>query len=171
LHWHGKGSSGRETRIRCRSSKVWTWHNWARMGVLTFIGGHNYAWITERPLDSLLDITWGSGATIVTPKSNTHGQCKPIKIWTKIYPNLQSNSKESKKARRIEFTLELVPRKGAVFHSFLAVLSPSVPIFQMINLALCHECESRLSLSLLICLLWFQPGKQSTKPTHKLEEP
>lgn len=55
-----------------------------------------------------------------------------------------------------------IPRKGAVFDSFLTVLSPSVAIFQMINLALCHERESRLSLSLLICLLHFQPFPPQT---------
>jgi len=51
----------------------------------------------------------------------------------------------------------VLPGKGAVFHSFLTVLSPSVPIFQMIHLAFRHERESRFSLSLLICLLSLQP--------------
>jgi hypothetical protein len=64
-----------------------------------------------------------------------------------------------------------IPGKGAVLHSFLTVLSPSVPIFQMINLALCHKRKSRLSLSLLVCLLGFQPKhhkhqNQILKTTH-----
>jgi hypothetical protein len=68
-----------------------------------------------------------------------------------------------------------IPWKGAVLHSFLTVLSPPVAIFQMINLALCHERESWLSLSLLICLLGFQPKtpqKQKTKPKkiHPLQK-
>ena len=160
MHWHHKRSSGREARIRCRSSKVWTRHDWARMAVLAFVSGHNYAWITEKPLHSLLHITRGCGATIVAPESNTRGQCKTIKISNKI---MQIWSKMAKKGKGLRngFTLELVPRKRAIFHSFLAVLSPSVPIFQMINLALCHECEPWLSLSLLICLLWFQPGNKA----------
>jgi hypothetical protein len=49
----------------------------------------------------------------------------------------------------------------------LTVFSPSVPIFQMINLALCHERESWLSLSLLICLLGFQPKN----PTNAKAKP
>jgi hypothetical protein len=55
-----------------------------------------------------------------------------------------------------------IPGIRAVLHSFLAVLSPSIPIIQMINLALCHECKSRLSLPFLILLFGFQP-----KPTYR----
>lgn len=51
----------------------------------------------------------------------------------------------------------MLPGKGAIFHGLLTVLSPSVPIFQMIDLAFRHECESWFSLSLLICLLGLQP--------------
>ena len=63
-----------------------------------------------------------------------------------------------------------VPRKRAVFDSFLAVLSPSVAIFQMINLTLCHECKSWLCLFLFLLtptLLAFQPKlpRNKTKST------
>lgn len=40
----------------------------------------------------------------------------------------------------------MLPRKRAVFDSFLAVLSPPVAIFKMINLTLCHKCYSCYSL-------------------------
>ena len=64
--------------------------------------------------------------------------------------------------RYYKFLGMYVPRKGAVLNSFLAILSPSVAIFQMIHLALRHESKSRLSLPLLTLFLGFQP--KPTKP-------
>lgn len=45
------------------------------------------------------------------------------------------------------------PGKRAVLDSLLAILSPSIPIFEMINLTLGHESKSCLSLLLLLQLL------------------
>lgn len=58
---------------------------------------------------------------------------------------------------------EKIPGKRAVFHSFLAVLSPSIPIVQMIDLTLCHESKSWFSLPFLIFLFWFQSEKINIK--------
>ena len=54
-----------------------------------------------------------------------------------------------------------LPGIGAVFHSFLAVLAPSIAIVQVIHFALCHERKSWLSLLLLVLLFGFQPDRDS----------
>lgn len=52
----------------------------------------------------------------------------------------------------------VAPWKWTVFDCLLPILSPSVAIFQMINLALSHECESGLIASLLSLLSTFVPA-------------
>lgn len=70
--------------------------------------------------------------------------------------------------------INLVPGMGAVFDSFLSVLSPSIAIVKVINFTLCHERKSRFSLSLLILLFRFQPEKNNNThmtPLNLLQKP
>lgn len=50
-----------------------------------------------------------------------------------------------------------VPRIRAILDGFLSILPPSISIFKMINIALCHKGEARLSWLLLFFLLLLIP--------------
>lgn len=109
--------------------------------VLTFVSGHNHAWVAERSLHSLLHVTWRTSATIVTP---THSQ-------TLHYMTISTYIRYDQHTHQ--------PWERAIFDGLLAILSPSIPIFKMIHLAFCHERNSWLSLfrALFISRLRFYP--------------
>jgi len=126
------------------------------MSVLAFVGCHHNAWVAERSLHAFLHITRNTGATIVAPVQMLRAFNLFLGGLNETKWNRKWRSEGSKRCIA-EWDKVLLPGKRAVFHSFLTVLSPSVPIFQMIHLAFRHERESRFSLSLLICLLSLQP--------------
>lgn len=138
-------------------------HHRARVRVLPFVRRHDDRRVVRRSLHPLLHSTHSTSATIVAPVTGKERN----KSITDIYKTYMNSAKY-----RIFFFFydryihaigiqepgrnqigKKLPRIWTVFHSFLPVFTPSIPVFQMIYFALCHECVSGFSLPLLGLLL------------------
>lgn len=121
----------------------------ARMRVSAFVGGDDGGRIAQTSLHPLLYSTSWTSAAVVAPDEKTlilfHEYSLKLEFFIIKWGKEEGTRDWKLSSWNVCVCVYIYLGKGAIFHSFLPVLSPSIPIVEIINLTLCQKCKSRLS--------------------------